>query len=83
MLFVASRLPGFVHLRSDIPRPDDVSLQEIIDQHVFAEDLRTEHMRECTSIMMDVNQERTALEKVKDKTRDLGREGQTSFMDSV
>ena len=41
---------------SDIPRPDDVVLQEIVDQLVFAEDLRTEERSEDTFFIMEINQ---------------------------
>jgi hypothetical protein len=46
-----------------MPRPDDEVLQEKVDQHFFAEDLREEKMIEYTLVMVEIDQQWTALEE--------------------
>ena len=59
---VHSSLPRLVRRRSDIPGPDNEILPEILDHHIFAEDLRTEVISECTLLRMKIDQQRTRLE---------------------
>ena len=59
---VDSRLPHFVRGQSDIPRPDDEVLPEIIDHDFVAQDLRIEPMTDHIVVVVQKDQEWTALE---------------------
>ena len=59
---VDSRLPGFVLLRSDIPRPDNEVLPEIIDHGFVAQDLPTEPIADYIFVVVQIDQQWTALE---------------------
>jgi hypothetical protein len=47
---------------SDIPRPDNEVLAEILDHHFLAEDLRTELFSEYTLVLMKIDQQWNGLE---------------------
>jgi hypothetical protein len=62
MRSVHSRLPALIRVMSDIPRPDNEVLLEILDHHFLAEDLRTELFSEYTLVLMKIDQQWNGLE---------------------
>jgi hypothetical protein len=82
-LVILIELLRSIRLCRDVPRPDKVVVQKIIDQLFIAEDLRTEKTSVRNLFVMEVDQEWTALEQFQDPSHRLSRTRRTSSIDSV